>query len=177
MSNKLTVYFNVTVVKMIFCWLMATYASSSLALPDDSEQPIYIKSNSAVRDDKQGTTIYAGNVDMQQGSMRIKANKVTLHSTDESITRIVAEGSQEQLASFKQQPEPNAGDTEALAETIEYQVADDIITLINNASLTQADGSTISSNKITYDVNAARVEAGGENGQVETVITPRNTFD
>lgn len=147
------------------------------ALPNDSQQPIVIKSNSAIRDDKLGVTVYSGNVNMEQGSMRIKAEKVTLSVDNNKVTKIVAVGNEAARASFKQQPEPDAGDIEAYAQTIEYQIIDDTITLLDNASLKQPDGSTISSNKITYDVNAARVEAGGQNGQVETIITPQNSFE
>ena len=160
----------------IACLAIALPLSNVYALPDDSQQAIVIKSNSAVRDDKQGVTIYSGNVNMTQGSMRISANKVTLFSKNNDIVKIVAEGGS-QRASFKQQPRPNEGDIEADAQTIEYHLADDIITLLDDASLKQADGSMISSNKITYDVSAARVEAGGENGQVETIINPKNTFE
>ena len=147
------------------------------ALPDDSEQPIVIKSNSAIRDDRLGITVYTGNVNIKQGSIRVKADKVTLSSENNEVTQIIAEGNRNQLASFKQQPELDKGDIEAYAQTIEYHVSHETITLFDNASLKQPDGSLISSNKITYDVTATRVEAGGQNGQVETVINPKNEFE
>ena len=175
--NKPSRFFIATVKSITLMLILALGAPASFALPEDSQQPIVIKSNSAVRDDKLGVTIYSGNVNMEQGSMRITADTVTLHAENDNITKIIATGNENQRASFKQQPQPNEGDVEADADTIEYQVNTDVITLLDNASLKQSDGSMISSNKIIYDANAARVEAGGQNGQVETVINPRNTFE
>jgi lipopolysaccharide export system protein LptA len=51
-----------------------------LALPDDREQPIHISADKALRDEKQGVTIYSGNVQMNQGSMHIEADKRTKSS-------------------------------------------------------------------------------------------------
>ena len=169
--GRLAVYTAITGV------LSMSILPNAQALPDDNEQPIVIKSNSAIRDDKLGVTIYTGNVNIKQGSIRVKADKVTLSTENNEVTKIIAVGNSEQLASFKQQPELDEGDIEAYAQTIEYQVSSETITLLDDASLKQPDGSMISSNRIIYDVNATRVEAGGQNGQVETVINPKNEFE
>ncbi|MGH1440995.1 MAG: lipopolysaccharide transport periplasmic protein LptA [Cellvibrionaceae bacterium] len=144
------------------------------SLPEDSQQPILISSNSAVKDDKRGLTIYKGDVDIKQGSLNIKADKVTIYSVSEEVTKIIAEG---QPASFKQKPEPNKGDVLAKANTIEYRVLQKKITLTEDASLDQ-DGSSITGNKINYDITAARIEAAGNKqegdngGRVNVVIPP-----
>jgi len=49
-------------------------AGASLALPDDRDQPIRITADTAIRDEKQGFTVYTGNVHMIQGSLDILAN-------------------------------------------------------------------------------------------------------
>jgi len=146
------------------------------SLPEDSQQPILISSNSAVKDDKRGLTIYQGDVDIKQGSLAIKADKVTIYVVAEEVTKIIAEG---KPASFKQQPEPDKGDVLAKANKIEYRVSQKKITLTTDASLDQ-DGTSIAGDKINYDMVAARIEAAGntesngENGRVNVVIPPPN---
>ena len=41
-------------------------------LPDDRDQPIHITADQALRDEKQGKTVYSGNVHMTQGSLKIR---------------------------------------------------------------------------------------------------------
>ncbi|MFT6388223.1 MAG: lipopolysaccharide export system protein LptA [Cellvibrionaceae bacterium] len=148
----------------------------SVSLSEDSQQPILISSNSAIKDDKRGLTVYQGDVDIKQGSLNIKADKVTIYVVAKEVTKIIAEG---KPASFKQQPEPDKGDLLAKANTIEYRVAQKKITLTTDASLDQ-DGSSITSDKINYDMVSARIEAAGntdsngENGRVNVVMPPPN---
>ncbi len=156
-----------------------TIATSPLAiaLPEDSQQPIHISSDSAIRDDKRGLTIYEGDVDITQGTLNIRADKVTIYSDAKQVTKMIALG---KPARFKQKPEPEKGDVIAKADTIEYRVTKKIITLTDNASLDQ-DGSKITGDKIDYDINAARIEAAGSeqpesgNGRVNVVIPPATT--
>ncbi len=146
----------------------------AIALPEDSQQPIHISSDSAIRDDKRGLTIYEGDVDITQGTLNIRADKVTIYSDAKQVTKMIALG---KPARFKQKPEPEKGDVIAKADTIEYRVTKKIITLTDNASLDQ-DGSKITGDKIDYDINAARIEAAGSsqpengNGRVNVVIPP-----
>lgn len=163
------------IITLLLSFLMAVKVS---ALPEDSQQPIFISSDSAIKDDKQGLTIYRGKVDIKQGTLNIKADKVTIYSTEEEVTKIIAEG---QPASFKQQPEIDRGDVTAKANTIEYKVAQKKIRLSKSASIDQ-EGSSITGDTIHYDMQAARIEAAGEtntetvgdgsSGRVQVVIPP-----
>ncbi|MBX2807951.1 MAG: lipopolysaccharide transport periplasmic protein LptA [Cellvibrionaceae bacterium] len=166
--DKIRPYRCVLYVYGLLC-LLAPIAT--LALPDDTEQPIYIASNSAVKDDKQGVTIYQGAVDITQGSMKIKADQVTIYSKNDTVNKIVATGTP---ATFKQQPAAHRGDVLAKGDRIEYQPKEKIITLLHNASLIQDDGSSISGNEIEYNIDATRAEAkaGDSNERVNVIIPP-----
>ena len=154
-------------LKLPLIAILAIASALAQALPEDSQQPIRITSDSAIKDNKNGLTIYTGNVDMNQGSLNIKADKVTIYIENEEVKKIIAEG---KPARFKQKPEPDQDDVLAKALTIEYQVAKKTIILTENASLDQ-EGSTITGNIINYDIDAARVEADSTNsGRVEVVI-------
>lgn len=154
-----------------------SYSSLLFALPEDSEQPIFINSNSAMKDDKQGLTIYKGSVDMTQGTLRIDAEKITIYSNAEAVTKIIAEG---KPAKLKQKPEIDKGDVTARASMIEYWVGEKKLRLSQNAHIDQ-DGSTIKGETIRYDMSNARIEADGgtettpNKGRVQVVIPPRTT--
>lgn len=151
--------------------LLLWASAPAFSLPEDSQQPIYISSDSAVKDDKRGLTIYQGKVDMQQGSLSIQAEKVTVYAENQQVTKIIANGNP---ARFKQTPSAGAEDVRAKATTIEYRVKDKKITLTQNASLDQG-GSIMTGDNINYDIDAARIEAAGsdsETGRVNVVIPP-----
>jgi lipopolysaccharide export system protein LptA len=140
----------------------------ALALADDREQPINVSADRAYKNDKEGTTIYEGNVIITQGSIRISGNKISIFDTDGTVSKMVAKGTP---AKFKQKPDPTSDDVIANGSTIEYDVSKETLLLLENALLKQ-DGGTTNSNKITYDMNTAVVNAGDATGRVIMVLEP-----
>ena len=92
------------------------------ALEDDQEQPIRITADQALRDEKKGFTVYSGNVRMNQGSMHIEADSITIYHLLEEADKIVAQG---QPARLRQRPDPLKGPVHASAGIIEYYKAED----------------------------------------------------
>ena len=143
----------------------------ALALPSDRQQAISIESDRAERHDKTGLTIYEGAVNINQGSVSIKADKVTVHTAEDKASKIICVGTP---AHYQQQPELDGDLVTARANTIEYHLDKDVITLIKNASFTQ-EGSTLKGDLINYDVDKGRVEAHGDttgNRRIQMVIPP-----
>jgi lipopolysaccharide export system protein LptA len=130
-------------------------AASALALPDDREQPISIKADKAVRDEKQGFTVYSGNVVMEQGSLHIEADSITIYRIVEEADKIVATGNP---AHLQQQPEPDKALMHAKAGVIEYYKQEDRIHMVDNALIEQ-DGSTVRGNSIDYYIEEQLVKA------------------
>ena len=146
------------------------------ALPNDHQQAISIESDRAQRNDKTGLTIYEGAVNMIQGTINIKADKITVYSTQNKVSKIVCVGTP---AHYQQQPELNGGLVTARANTIEYQLSKDVITLITNASLSQ-QGSTLKGDVINYDLKAELVEARGDTTgkkRIQMIIPPSQQQD
>ncbi len=144
----------------------------SFALPNDRMQPITIDADTAEHDEQAGTITYAGAVIMQQGSMRIDADKVVIHSAKDRVTKIVAKG---QPASYQQQPQAAGEQVVAKAKQIEYNLEQDSLKLTDNASLQQG-GTRLSGTTIEYDVRKAVVKADSEgrtNERVRMVIPPK----
>ncbi|QIB66589.1 lipopolysaccharide transport periplasmic protein LptA [Kineobactrum salinum] len=149
------------------------WALAVSALPEDRQQSIRITADQALRDEKQGFTEYTGNVRMEQGSLRIEADKITIYHQAEAADRIVAEGSP---ARMQQQPEPDKGLIHARALVIEYYEAEERVQLNREARIEQ-EGSIVTGDRIDYLIAEQRVKAdSGQNGsgsRVEVVIPAR----
>ncbi len=156
--------------------LSAMTATELSALPDDRNQPIQIQAGSADRDAKTGITTYSGNVEIHQGSIRIAADTVVLHSENDELTSMVATG---KPATYSQQLSEEDGKVDAQAGQIHYDVPKDLLVLEGNGSLKQ-NGGSISGEHIEYDVKAENVRArAAENGSSDnskriTVVIPPN---
>ncbi|MEZ5538455.1 MAG: lipopolysaccharide transport periplasmic protein LptA [Pseudomonadales bacterium] len=158
----------------------ALTANSVFALPNDRSQPIEIQADSAERDAKTGVTTYTGNVDVKQGSIHITAGKVVLNSDNNNkLTNIHATGSP---ATYHQQLTGPKDVVDAQALNIYFNVAKNLITLQDNASLKQESGS-IKGDRIEYDTKTERVKAqasksgGNDNSRRITVIIPPSTSE
>lgn len=152
--------------------LLLLCSVSVQALPDDRQQPITIESDSAERNDQSGLTEYRGNVVIRQGSVLIDADRVTIHYKGNKVSRIVSLGTP---ASYQQQPQVQGGMVIARGEVIEYRLADDLINLKNNASLSR-NGTLIKGERITYDLKNETWKAkGGDRAsekRIQLVIPP-----
>lgn len=146
---------------------------SVFGLSADRNQSITIMSDSAERDEQKGTTTYSGNVVMQQGSMRIDAEKVVIYNDKNKVTQIVASGAP---ARYQQKPSAKEGLVVAEANRLEYNIAQETLHLIDRAFLEQ-EGTSLSGNRIDYDVKRSVVKAGGDvqqNERVRMVIPARS---
>lgn len=144
---------------------LGCYNSPAFGLASDRAQSITIMSDSAERNEQKGTTTYAGNVIMEQGSMRIDAEKVVIYNTKNKVTKIIASGTP---ARYQQKPSAKEGLVVAQAFRIEYNIADETLHLINSAFLKQ-EGTSLSGKRIDYDVKQSVVKAGGDKQQKERV--------
>jgi lipopolysaccharide export system protein LptA len=148
-------------------------AAPALPLDTDREQPIRIVADTALRDERQGITIYTGNVDMQQGSLRMRADKVTIFRIVEEADKIVGEGSPARL---EQQQNPDKPPIEASGNVIEYYKDEERVQLTGNAMIEQ-EGSTVTGQVIEYFIADELVRATGAGGdsprRVEVIIPAR----
>ena len=150
----------------------ALCSAAAVALPEDSEQPIHITTDEALRDEKTGRTVYQGNVELVQGTIKITADRITFYRIDEEGEKIVAEGSP---ARMQQQPEPESALMHARGDVIEYYRGEERVHLRQNAQVEQ-DGSTVRGDRIDYFINQQLVKAAADESdasrRVEVVIPP-----
>jgi len=152
---------------LLACLLPAWHAA---ALPDDKDQPIRITADTAIRDEKQGFTVYSGNVHMIQGSLDIVADKLTIYHETAQADKIVAEG---KPAKMQQKPAVDEPLVRAHAQVIEYFKNEDRVHLRLDAQITQ-DGASVTGDSIDYFIEDQLVKATSDqtpqSKQVQVVL-------
>ncbi len=150
----------------LLCLLGALISTTpALALPADRQATITVEADRAQINEKTGITDYQGSVIIKQGSLLIEADQVTIYSTDGQANKIICLG---KPAHYQQQPNIEDGLVNAHANTIEYYLDRETITLIKNAILEQ-QGSTLKGDHINYDLKAELVVARGSDSSQQRV--------
>ncbi|MGK0500362.1 MAG: lipopolysaccharide export system protein LptA [Oceanicoccus sp.] len=143
---------------------------TAVALPEDSSQPINIQSDRASQKTLANSELieYFGNVVMTQGSLKITGDHIIINSKQRQVTKIIATG---QPAVFEQQSDPAKSPIRASANKLNYKLKTDTVILTKNASIVQ-DGTTVSGDRIEYNIAAEQVKAEGGNERVTMILTP-----
>ena len=165
-------------MRSLFCLILFILPLHSIALEQDRSQPIEVSANQATLDDKQSLAVYEGNVVLTQGSLTIKADKLTIKAAKNGqVDEVIATG---KLAEFTQTPEPNKDPIIAKAEHITYSVAQEKIVLTRSASVVQ-NKNLFQGNVITYDIKQQKLSASGPSetqtegqpsGRVKMILPP-----
>ena len=151
--------------------IVALLPGAAHALPDDRNQPIELAADSVDIDEGRGVSVYRGDVDLRQGSIRLLADTVTVHQQGDEPKKVIAEGNP---VRFTQ--EATNGTVKARAKRAEYEVDSENLLLVGDAELTQGKD-TMRSDRIVYDRERAVVKAGAAASgkqRVRITIQPRN---
>lgn len=148
---------------------------SALGNTDDTQQPITIEADRAELDEKNEISIYIGNVILQQGNIKIKANKLSVFAKEGQFQRLTAEGNP---IEFYQHRENNE-DIRGSSLHMEYDAESKRFKLINNAELWQGKN-RFSGEHIQFDPEKEKVIATGTTGdskstqRVQITIQPKS---
>jgi len=157
-------------LKCLATLLLVTLSPFLRALPEDRNQPIEIEADEAMRDDARGLTVYEGNVVITQGTILIRADKVSIFGDGRQVKRVVGEG---RPAHYEQVPEAGKPPVVARARTISYELGAEKIILTRDASLNQEEA-TLTGERIEYDLRQEiiRAQGGKDNQRIRMVIPP-----
>ena len=151
---------------MLSCCLLSPYA---LGVPEDADQPIHIRANNAEIDQDQQLVVYRGEVQVDQGTLRVNADEMTVEYRDQKVVRITATG---KPAHYQQQIEVNEDQVKARSSTIIYHTQDERLDLVGDAYLFQK-GNEITGDLIKYDIVAGKVDAQSDSGgPVRMILQP-----
>lgn len=162
---------------LIICaGLMAGPAQAERA---DRTKPINLESDRMQVDDVKRTSVFEGNVLMTQGTLSIRADKITVRQDKDGHQYGSASGNP---AVFRQKRDGAEGHILGQAQRIEYDGKLDRVELFNNARLLREPADEVRGNYISYD---SRTEyftvtggpgpgaSGSPPGRVRAVIQPR----
>lgn len=130
-------------------------------------EPVDIKSNYLLLDEKKGISIYKGNVLLIKGTLIIKADKITLYSDGETLTKALIIGSP---ADVRHKPE-NEEKVHSQAKKIEYFVAQERLILNGQAFVDQGDRH-FSGESIEYDTRQHIITASHQKDAVNAKNNP-----
>ncbi|ELP5729139.1 lipopolysaccharide transport periplasmic protein LptA [Vibrio vulnificus] len=152
----------------LFALMLAT--SNVYALKSDTQQPVYIDSDSQQLDMRSNQVIFDGDVSLKQGSININADKivVTRDAQSNTIKKIEAFG---QPATFSQLMD-DGRTLSGSAKQLDYSIATDELTMKGQAELAQ-DNNVIKGSSIVYQIALQKLMAdSSKNERVTTVLQP-----
>ena len=165
---------------LVFCACCLVLAGPAQAERADRSKPINLESDRMHVDDAQKISVFEGKVVMTQGTLSIRADKVTLRLDKDGYQYGTASGN---LASFRQKRDGADEYIEGEAERIEYDGKLDKVEFFNRARLKRDPADEVRGNYISYDsrteyftvTGGNQAASGGPDGRVRAVIQPRNT--
>ncbi|WP_110685239.1 lipopolysaccharide transport periplasmic protein LptA [Salinicola aestuarinus] len=153
----------------------------AFALDGDASAPIHIAADQLEIDDSEGTAVYSGGVDMQQGSMQLNAARVDIQRGNNGQVSVVTAKGGSRRAHLAQTPAPDQEQVEGWGDTVIYHAAERRVELVGNAELHQG-GDTFDGAYVEYYLDSRRVSArssrSGEDesgGRVRMTLTPQQT--
>jgi lipopolysaccharide export system protein LptA len=148
--------------------LLILLPALAYGLAADRDQPITIDADRATLKEKEGISIYQGNVYLNQGSLKLHGDTMTVYTKDDHIEKAVLTGNP---ATFLQRPDGQDVDQHAEARRMEYQAGAGLMILTGAARVWQTDGKEFRSEKIIYDITRNTVNAGDSSGGDRVHIT------
>ena len=154
--------------------VLAVMALPCHALSTDPQQPVQIEADFAELDDEEHTTVYVGNVVVDQGSMHMTGDRLRVNFTEnKDMKEAYLEG---RPATFKQTPDHD-DDVHGQALKIEYHAEQSLLNLIEKARVTQGER-LFEGHRINYDTKKSIITArSARAGQANKDQYPKDGSD
>ncbi|CAM3554105.1 lipopolysaccharide transport periplasmic protein LptA [Halomonas lysinitropha] len=149
-------------------------SAPALSLEGDANAPVEVEADRLDLDDRAGTAVYTGDVDIRQGSMQLTGDRVEIRRNDQGLlTLATATG---ERAYIEQKPAPDEPVVRGWGRTIVYHVAERRIELIDRAELHQG-GDTFDGGYLEYFLDRRVVQARADAEGVEDRQRVRMTLE
>lgn len=145
----------------------------------DRDQPIELEADTVTVDEAKKISIYSGNVILTQGSLAIRAEKMTVREDGDGFQHTICTGSP---TTFRQKRAGKDEYIEGGGQRIEYNGRMEKVKLFTSAWVKRG-GDIINGDYISYDANAEFAEViggtkanpnGMSNGRVKAIIQPKS---
>lgn len=163
--------------------MLACLAPSSQAERSDRNQPIHLEAAQVSIDDAKQVSTFEGNVQLSQGTMTIRGDKIVVTQDQNGLKHGTATG---KPASFRQKREGVDEYVEGYGERIEYDTKTETVDFFGHArmqrGLDEVRGDHITYNSRTEIFQALGTAAGGagkesgdaRKGRVRVIIQPKS---
>lgn len=142
----------------------------------DRDKPINVEADRMSADDAKKTAVFEGRVVLTQGTLVIRADRITVRRDSEGFQHGIAVGDP---AMFRQKREGADEYVDGEAERIEYDGRNERVEFFERARLRRDAGDDVRGNYISYDsrteyftVQSAK-DASGRDSRVRAVIMPK----
>jgi lipopolysaccharide export system protein LptA len=154
-------------------WAPSCFASST-----DSDEPMHLEADQVIMDDARQISTFIGNVQLSQGTLLIRGDKIIVTQDKDGFQHAIAYGN---TADFRQKRKSMEGYVEGYGEQIEYDTRTEILNLYGKARL-KRNLDEVSGNHIVYNakteifkVNGKDANANNEPSQrVRAVLQPKS---
>lgn len=153
----------------IVCVLLLLLTSSCFALPEDKNEVINVRANSADLNQEKHMGKYIGSVELDQGSTHVRAAEAITEGNEKNeLIKAVAKGNEKEQAHYWALTAQDKPPMHAYADNIYYYPERHLIELVGNAKVEQGTDS-FSAPKISYDTEHQHVITQSD-GKNRTVI-------
>ncbi|SER65525.1 lipopolysaccharide export system protein LptA [Vreelandella subterranea] len=126
------------------------------ATADNHQQPVEVVADQLDLDQRAGTAVYTGDVEVRQGNMLIRGDEVQIQRNEEGeLSRATALG---ERAYLRRQPEGQDGPMEGWGRRVIYHVAERRVELIDQAEIIQ-QGDRFTGGRLEYFIDREVVKA------------------
>ncbi|MCA8865009.1 MULTISPECIES: lipopolysaccharide transport periplasmic protein LptA [unclassified Halomonas] len=138
------------------------------------QAPIEVEADRLDLDQRAGTAVYSGDVDIRQGEMQLRGERVEVKRNEAGeLSTATATG---ERAYLRHQGEGQEGPTEGWARRIIYHVAERRVELIDQAELTQQED-TFNGGRLEYFIDREVIQArsdvdGSEPQRIRMTLQP-----
>jgi lipopolysaccharide export system protein LptA len=172
-SERPTARSRIAVACAVFC-----LATGAVAERADRDKPINLEADRVTIDDAKKVSVFEGNVVLTQGTMTLRADRMTVREDAQGFQYGVAYGN---LAYFRQKRDGVDEYVEGWAERIEYDGKAERIQMFNRAHMKRGNDE-VRGSYISYDqpteffrvVGAQDNTAGHTPGRVRAIIQPKS---
>ena len=167
-----------SVARLLALLALVACASPAVAEKGDRTKPVNIESDRMNADDAKKTAVFEGRVVLSQGTLLIRADRLTIRQDNDGNQYGVALGNP---ATFRQKRDGASEYIDGEAERIEYDGKNERVQFFDRARLRRDTGDDVRGNYITYDartehfsVQSAKDGQASTDSRVRVVIMPKN---
>ncbi len=171
---------NLSPINAVLCSLLLLAWSGTLrAESADREKPIHLESDRVLIDDATQKSVFEGKVELNQGTLRIQADKIVVTQDKDGYKHCTATG---KLASFRQKHEGTDEYMEGYGERIEYDTRAETVDFFVQARV-KRDQDDVRGEHIFYSTRTEIFQVSGgdsgnpndpNKGRVRAVIQPKS---